>query len=87
MNDEIIELTDGLSAVQYAGDYGFDLFLEQGGAATDSEVVSFLTDNVMSNLGSLIFGGNPFGCSTLSVKNADGNSCLLYTSNKSCLNN
>ncbi len=72
LTDEIIELSDGLSAVQYAGDYGFDLFLEQGGASSDSEVVSFLTDNVMSDLGSLIFGGNSFGCSTLSVKNTDG---------------
>lgn len=72
--DEIMELTDGFSAVQYNGDYGFDLFLKQGGASSDSEVVSFLVDNVMSDLGSLIFGGNPFGCSTLSVKDTNGNS-------------
>lgn len=74
LTDEIIELTEGFSAVQYSGDYGFDLFLNQGGASSDSEVVSFLTDNVMSDLGNLIIGGNPFGCSTLSVKNADGDS-------------
>lgn len=74
LTDEIIKLTDGFSAVRYSGDYGFDLFLDQGGASSDSEVVSFLTDNVMSDLGSMIFGGNPFGCSTLTVKNAAGNS-------------
>ena len=72
LTDEIIELTDGLSAVRHTGDYGFDLFLEQGGATSDSEVVSFLTENVMSEIGSLLFGGNSFGCSTLSVQNANG---------------
>ena len=64
LTDEIIELTDGFSAVRHTGDYGFALFLEQGGATSDSEVVSFLMDNVMSDIGSLLFGGNPFGCST-----------------------
>lgn len=72
LTDEIIELTDGFSAVRHTGDYGFDLFLEQGGATSDSEVVSFLMDNVLSDIGSLLFGGNPFGCSTLSVQNANG---------------
>lgn len=74
LTDEIIELTDGFSAVRHTGDYGFALFLEQGGATSDSEVVSFLMDNVMSDIGSLLFGGNPFGCSTLSVQNANGDS-------------
>lgn len=74
LTDEIIELTDGFSAVRYNSDYGFDLFLDQGGASSDSEVVSFLMDNMMPDLDSLMFSGNPFGCSTLSVKNADGDS-------------
>lgn len=74
LTDEIIELTDDFSAVRHTGDYGFDLFLEQGGATSDSEVLSFLMDNVMSDIGSLLFGGNPFGCSTLSVQNANGDS-------------
>lgn len=71
--DEIMELTGGLSVVRNNGDYGFDEFLAQGGASSDSEVVSFLTQNVTSDLESLILGGNHFGCSTLSVKDADGN--------------
>lgn len=74
LTDEIIELTDGFSAVRHTGNSGFDLFLEQGGATSDAGVVSFLMDNVMSDIGSLLFGGNPFGCSTLSVQNADGDS-------------
>lgn len=79
LTDEIIELTDGFSAVRHTGDYGFGLFLEQGGAASDFGVVSFLMDNVMSDIGSLLFGGNPFGCSTLSVQNADAD--LLFGRN------
>lgn len=74
LSEEITELTAGLSAVRYTGDYGFDEFLAEGGASSDSEVVSFLMENVIPDSGSLIFDGNPFGCSTLSVKNADGDS-------------
>ena len=32
LTDEIMKLADGFSAVRYSGDYGFDLFLDQGGA-------------------------------------------------------
>lgn len=74
LTDEIIELTGGLSAVRYTGDYGFDLFLKQGGASSDSGVVSFLMENVMSDISGLLFSGNPFGCSTLSVKSVNGDS-------------
>lgn len=74
LTDEIRELTDGFSAVRHAGDYGFDLFLEQGGASSDAEVVSFLMESGAADFGNLLFGGNPFGCSTLSVKNAAGDS-------------
>lgn len=69
---EITELEDGLSVVRYEGDYGFGGFLEQGGAESDEGVVEYLSSQLMSNIPELLFGGNPFGCSTLSVKNADG---------------
>ena len=39
LSTEIEKLEEGLSAVRYQGDYGFDSFLEQGGAASDQEVV------------------------------------------------
>lgn len=74
LTDEITKLADGFSAVRYSGDYGFDLFLDQGGASSDSEVVSFLMENMMSDISGLLFGSNPFGCSTLSVKSANGDS-------------
>lgn len=72
LSKEITELTGGLSAVRYTGDYGFNEFLAGGGASSDAEVVSFLMKSGIANFGNLMFDGNPFGCSTLSVKNADG---------------
>ena len=72
LSEKITELTDGLSAVRYTGDYGFDEFLAGGGASSDAEVVSFLMESGIADFGNLLFGGNPFGCSTLSVKNTDG---------------
>ena len=73
LSEKITELTDGLSAVRHTGDYGFDEFLEQGGASSDAEVVSFLLESGIADFGNLLFGGNPFGCSTLAVKDENGN--------------
>lgn len=74
LSEKIIKLTDGLSAVRHSGDYGFDEFLAQGGASSDAGVVSFLMDNGIADFGNLLFRGNPFGCSTLAVKDENGNS-------------
>lgn len=82
---EILQLEDGLSAVQVEGEDGFTEFLAQGGATSDREVVEYLTEQILSDIPGLLFGGNPFGCSTLSVpgenggyffgRNFDWNSC------------
>lgn len=72
LDDNVTNLEKGLSAVKYEGDYGFDEFLKQGGAESDSDVVAFLSENVLSS-GGLSFGKFPFGCSTVSVKDPDGN--------------
>lgn len=79
LSEEIIELTDGLSAIRHTGDYGFDEFLAGGGASSDAGVVSFLLESGIADFGNLLFGGNPFGCSTLSVK--DENSNALFGRN------
>lgn len=68
----IQSLEEGLSVVRYEGNYGFDEFLEQGGAASDEGVVEYLSNQLTSNIPDLLFGGNPFGCSTLSVKSTEG---------------
>lgn len=82
---KITELEDGLSVVLYEGDYGFDRFLETGGAGSDAEVAEYLMEQISSGGLKLLFGENPFGCSTLSVagnnggflfgRNFDWNSC------------
>lgn len=68
----ITELEDGLSVVRYEGSYGFDEFLEQGGASSDEGVAVYVGSRLSSNIPDLLFGGNPFGCSTISVKNSEG---------------
>lgn len=73
LTSEIVSLKDGFSAVQYAGDYKLEQFLEQGGAASDADVMKFLTKNLFSGKSVLEFFGSMFGCSTLSVQEADGN--------------
>lgn len=69
---EIVELEDGFSVVRYEGDHGFDGFLDQGGADSDAGVARYLTDQMASNGLKIMFGGSPFGCSTLSVARSGG---------------
>lgn len=69
---DITELEKGLSVVRYEGNYGFDEFLEEGGASSDEGVVEYVSGQLSSNIPELLFGGNPFGCSTLSVENSEG---------------
>jgi predicted choloylglycine hydrolase len=71
LTSEITRLENGLSAVQYDGDYGFDEFLLQGGASSDADVVSFLMNRI--NAGDITIDVNGFGCSTLSSRDEYGN--------------
>lgn len=71
-DSSIFELEEGLFAVRYNGDYGFDGFIDQGGASSDGEVITYLADNLLSglNLGDLL--GGVFGCSTIAVQSPEG---------------
>lgn len=71
LDKHIIQLEPGLSAVRFDGDYGFDGFLEQGGASSDEEVAQYLAANMAEEFG-LDFLGKIFGCSTLAVSSPDG---------------
>lgn len=73
LSSKVVKLADGLSAVKYEGKYGFDEFLSQGGASSDAEVISYLTSNIISDTSGLSFGKMTFGCSTISVKDENGN--------------
>lgn len=72
LDEQIIELEDGLSVVRYEGNYGFDEFLAQGGAASDQAVAEYLTSSISDSGLRVLFGGNPFGCSTLSAAGQEG---------------
>ena len=65
---DIRELETGLSVVRYEGEYGFDVFLEQGGAGSDADVAAYITSFLAQEIH---MEGSPFGCSTLSVENRD----------------
>lgn len=69
--EKIMELEEGLSAVRYEGDYGFDEFLSNGGASSDKEVAGFLAENLPGNP-DLGFAGKIFGCSTVTAENGNG---------------
>ncbi|MDE7360768.1 MAG: linear amide C-N hydrolase [Oscillospiraceae bacterium] len=78
LTTEIKQLEKGLSAVKYEGDCGFEEFLANGGASSDEDVVEYLT-GALSEAGGLSFGKMPFGCSTISVRDDNGN--LLFGRN------
>ncbi|MDO5521130.1 MAG: linear amide C-N hydrolase [bacterium] len=70
--NKIQELEDGFSYVSYEGDYGFEQFINAGGASSDAEVIRYLTENVLLSDAELSFGNDMFGCSTVSVQNPEG---------------
>lgn len=71
LTSEITELEDGFFAVRYEGDDGFEEFLAQGGASSDSEVVAYLSGHLLSGL-DLGFLGDIFGCSTIAAVSPEG---------------
>ncbi len=71
-DNTITELEQGFSVVSFNGNYGFDSFLEQGGAESDSGVLKYLTSTLISEADNLLFEGPAFGCSTISVENKEG---------------
>ena len=72
--NSIEKLEDGLYAMEYRGDYGFDEFLAQGGAASDGEVasylVSFLSRGFYKMEGDV--QTDQFGCSTICTRDENG---------------
>lgn len=73
------KLEDGFYYMEYEPDYGFDRFLEQGGAASDLEVAKFVGKELFKGLVYPRFSGGSFGCSTLSVRSRSGG--MMYGRN------
>ena len=73
----ITELEKGLYYMEYRGDYGFDGFLEAGGAASDAKMAEYLTAYLSKGFyrpkeAPEEGEGTPFACSTITVENAAG---------------
>lgn len=68
------KLEEGLYAMEFTGDYGFDAFLAQDGADSDSGVadflISFLSNDFYKKESEAETGA--FGCSTIYTQDADG---------------
>ena len=58
--------------MEYRDDYGFDRFLEQGGAAPIWMWQSFVGEALFKGFLYPRFLGGSFGCSTLSARNPKG---------------
>lgn len=67
------QLEKGLSCVRFEGDDRLAAFLDQGGARTDGEVVSFLAGELAGPLGGAFsFLGGAFGCSAMQARTPEG---------------
>ena len=72
--NSIEKLEDGLYSMEYVGDYGFDDFLAQGGAASDSQVANYLVSFLSRGfykVESDVETGD-FGCSTICTRDENG---------------
>ncbi len=69
-DNEINTLERDFLSVKFNKDYAFDKFINNGGAKSDSELVEFLRENVLS--GDIDIEGGVFGCSTLAAKSSNG---------------
>ncbi|MGM9626193.1 MAG: C45 family autoproteolytic acyltransferase/hydrolase, partial [Eubacteriales bacterium] len=79
--NSIEKLEDGLYTMEYDGDYGFDDFLAQGGAAGDSALADYLITYLSHGfykIKSDVHTGE-FGCST--ICSADKNGIVLFGRN------
>lgn len=68
------KLEEGVYYMEYTGDYGFDAFLEKGGAASETAMAEYITTFLTG--GFVKAGPNPsaqdFGCSALTVNSFMG---------------
>lgn len=68
----IKKLDTGLYSMEYKGDYGFDDFLEQGGAASDEEVGVYLSEFLSHGFYSMEPESKEQGCSTIQTESEGG---------------
>lgn len=59
-----------------SGDYYFDEFLEQGGATSDQELISFVTEKITKGLIPMTIEESEIACSSFTAKTEDGDYLL-----------
>lgn len=71
-------LEEGLYYMEYKGDYGFDTFLEQGGAASDADMAVYITEFLSKGFYHAEKNATEkdFGCSTLCVSALSGSQLM-----------
>lgn len=74
----VARLEDGLYAMEYAGDYGFDEFLDQGGAESANELADYLVNFLSHGFYTQDSSAQPadFGCSALVVTSPEGGTLM-----------
>ena len=72
--NSIETLEDGLYSMEYDGDYGFEDFLAQGGAASDGALANYLVSFLSHGFYKIESGvqTGEFGCSTICTQDAHG---------------
>lgn len=87
----VSKLEEGLYSMEYKGDYGFDAFLEKGGASSEAAMAEYIASFLSGGFakGGTAPGPKNFGCSTLSVNSfmgrnfdwegAEGNAIIIHT--------
>lgn len=72
--NSIEKLEDGLYSMEYIGDYGFDEFLEKGGADSDSALADYIVGYLSHGFHKTETDVKPgdFGCSTICVSDENG---------------
>ena len=72
------EIDENLYYMEYKGDYGFDAFLEQGGASSANEMAVYITDFLSGGFMSKAptMGKINFGCTAYTVKNTNGGTLM-----------
>ena len=78
----IKQLEKGLYSLEFIGDYGFDKFLDEGGAATDNALADFLAEYLLGGFYSTQQNSvaNTFACSSIVSTNGQ----LLFGRNFDC---
>lgn len=74
----VCRLEEGLYYMEYEGDYGFDAFLEQGGAASDTDMSAYITEFLSNGFYHAEQNAiqQDFGCSTLCVSTPSGSQLM-----------